>query len=91
MANYTASLMHGNRDAEGVRTFEGPEDLMSQSPVRVMRAFMDWVDAHSGLDHIDFELNAAMKSKDGKTVTALGNLIFDGNSEQPFICMITKT
>ncbi len=85
MALYKATLMHGARDAEGVHMFEAPEDLMSQTPVRIMRTFMAWIDAHAGIGHVDFELNAAMKNKDGAVVTALGSLIFHETDEQPFI------
>lgn len=89
MASYSATLMHGSRDSEATRIFDGPDDLMGRSPASVMRAFMEWIDANAGIGHVDYELNAAMKSKDGKTVTALGVLNFGPHDEQPFICMIS--
>lgn len=88
-ATYQATFMHGNREAEGRHTFEAADDLMTHSPATVMRTYMEWLDAHGGVGHVDYELNAAMKSKDGKTVTTLGQLIFHGTDHQPFICMIS--
>ena len=89
MAMYSAVLMHGNRDAEGTYRFEGDDDLMARTPVRVMRAFMDWVGAKDGVGLVDYELNAALKDEKSGTVTASGKLIFD-DGIQPFVCMITK-
>ena len=90
VAKYKAVMMHGNRDAEGVHPFEAADDLLSHSPVTVMRAFMTAMDSSAGVGHIDYELNAAMKSKKGDIVTALGHLVFHGDNEQPFICMISR-
>lgn len=89
MARYDAVMMHGNRDAEGTHPFDGPDDLLSHSPATVTRTFMQAMEATSGVGHIDYELNATMKSKDNKIVTALGNLIFHGDDHQPFIVMIS--
>lgn len=90
MATYEAILMHGGRDAEGRHRFEAADDLMTHSPVRVMRTFMEWVDAHAGLGHVDYEINAALKGGKTPVVTTLGSLIFHGSDSQPFICMISR-
>jgi hypothetical protein len=90
MATYEACLMHGVRGTEGRYRFEGPEDLMDKSPARVMRHFMEWVDAEAGLGHVDYELNAAMKNDQVKIVTALGTMNFSELSRQPFVCMIAR-
>jgi len=90
MATYQAILMHGGRAGEATREFEGPDDLMTHSAMTVMRSYMDWINEHAGLGHVDYEVNAAMKSKDDRVVTTLGNLIFHGNDYQPFVCMISK-
>ena len=89
MATYTAVLMHGNRGGEGTHTFEGDADLMSRSPVRILRVFMAALEGKAGLGHIDYEVNAAMKNEDKNVVTALGNLILHGDDTQPFVCMIS--
>lgn len=90
MASYEAVLMHGVRGSEGRYRFEGPDDLMDRTPARVMRHFMEWVDANAGVGHVDYELNAAMKNDEAKIVTALGRMIFSENSTQPFVCMIAR-
>ena len=89
MATYNAVLMHGERGGEGNYSFEGDDDLLSRSPVKVMRAFLKHLDDNAGLGHIDHEINAAMKNKEKGVVTALGNLIFHGDDAQPFVCMIS--
>ena len=91
MATYEAILMHGNRGGEGKYSFEGKDDLLKRSPVKVLRAFLEYLDEHAGIGHIDYEINAAMKNKEKGVVTALGNLVFHGDDEQPFICMISAT
>ncbi len=90
MAKYQAVLMHGKRDAEGNHPFEAAEGLMQHSPARITRTFMEAMEAVSGVGHIEYELNATMKSRDGKIVTALGNLVFHGDDVQPFIVMISE-
>ena len=90
MATYEAVLMHGIRGSEGTYRFEGPDDLMDRSPVRVMRHFMEWINANAGIGHVDYELNAAMKNDDVKIVTALGRMNFSPMSHQPFVCMIAR-
>jgi hypothetical protein len=91
MAQYTAVLMHGNRDAEGRHRFEADDDLMTHSPATVMRVFMEAMDETAGVGHIDYELNAAMKNRESTIVTTLGSLIFHHDNLQPFICMIARS
>ena len=90
MTNFTAVIMHGTRDTEGRYAFEGPEDLLSKTPVRVMKTFMDYVEEHAHIGHIDYAINAAMKNDGAGIVTVLGELHFEHNSNQPFMCMISK-
>lgn len=90
MATYLAQIMHGNRNADRDYQFEAGADLMDHTPSVVLRTFIEHLNRTAGLGQIDYELNAAMKSKSGNTVTALGNFIFSQNDEQPFICMISK-
>ena len=88
MARYGATIMHGKRDAERTIEFDGPEDLMSHSPMTVMRTFMQYLDDHANIGHIDYEVNAAMKSEKSAVVTVLGELKFASGDHQPFMCMI---
>lgn len=90
MANFQAVLMHGSRGGEGTYRFEGPDTLLKKSPVKAARVFMEYLEAtHPALGHIDYEINAALKNKDKQVVTILGNLVFHGDDEQPFMCMIS--
>lgn len=88
MRIYKATLMHGNRAGEGRYAFEAPELLAQASPVRIMRAFMEYLEEAAHVGHIDYEINAAMKNKDAGVVTVMGVLHFENNSDQPFVCMI---
>lgn len=88
MARYGATIMHGKRDAERTIEFDGAEDLMSRSPISVMRAFMAYIDAHANIGHVDYEVNTAMKSASAEVVTVLGELKFASGDHQPFMCMI---
>ncbi len=90
MASYTAILMHGNRSAEGTYRFEAEDGLLSRTPITVLRTFLEWVEEHTPLDHIDYEVNAAMRNKDKGVVTALGSLHFEDDGDQPFVCMISE-
>ena len=88
MKTYHAGLMHGNRDGEGRYEFDAPELLAQTSPVRIMRAFMEHVEKTAKVGHIDYEINAAMKNTEAGVVTVLGELQFENDSAQPFVCMI---
>ena len=80
--------MHGERGGDGSYEFDGPDDLFSHSAMTILRTFMAHLEASAGLGHIDYHVNAAMKNKEKQVVTSLGSLVFHGNDEQPFVCMI---
>jgi len=44
MARYTARMMDAATGGEGAYDFDGPDNLLSLTPVRVVRAFMEHVD-----------------------------------------------
>lgn len=89
MSKYSAVVMHGKRGGEGNYTFEGPENLLESSPVKVMRAFMESVEAKDGMGFMDYEINAALKNKALGVVTVIGEMKFEKHGDQPFMCMIT--
>ncbi|MEM8728301.1 MAG: hypothetical protein AAGF79_00160 [Pseudomonadota bacterium] len=89
MAKYGATIMHGNRDGQRVVSFDGPEDLMDRSPMSVLRVLMEHLDSASNIGHIDYEVNAALKSEKATVVTVLGELKFRSGDHQPFMCMIS--
>lgn len=89
MAQYKFTLMHGNREAYGSYPFEGPEDLLSQSPVKVMKVAMDQIDKEAHVGHIDYHLFSCLKDKHTGIVTALGDFVFHGDDTQPFTALIS--
>ncbi len=90
MATYSVRMMDASTGGEGRYAFEGPDDLFSETPVRIVKTFMDHVD-RSLLphEHIDYEINAAFKNSEHRTVTALGQLILEHLPPIPFMMMIT--
>ena len=90
MATYGATIMHGRRGGDRTFDFQGPDDLMTHSPMTVMRTFMAWLDDTADLGHIDYQVNAAMKNEKYMVVTVLGELTFEKGDHQPFVCMISE-
>jgi hypothetical protein len=90
MARYTARLLDSASGNEGRYDFDGPDDLMQQTPVRVVRHFMEYIDKTVlPAQHVDYELNAAMKNQSASVVTAMGQLLFERDVvPEPFLLMI---
>ncbi len=90
MAVFTARLMDANSGNEGVYDFEAPADFMTRTPVRIVRHFMEFIDKDVlPTQHVDYELNAALKNAERGIVTAMGNLHFEhGEDPAPFLLMI---
>jgi len=89
MATYTARMMAADTGAENTYSFDGPDDLFKQTPVRIVRTFMEYVDVKLlPAEHIDYELNAAFKNDKAQVVTALGSLILEHGGSIPFLLMI---
>lgn len=91
MATYTARLMDAETGNEGLYDFEGPDDLLLKTPVRIVRHFMEHVEEDVlPTQHVDYELNAAMKNATKAVVTAMGELHFENNGTVPFMLMISS-
>ncbi len=90
MAKFGATIMHGKRGGERTFEFDGPDDLMTHSPVTVMRTFMAWLDETAHVGHIDYQVNAAMKNEKYQVVTVMGELVFEKGDHQPFVCLISE-
>lgn len=91
MASYKATMMDAQTGGESRYPFEGPEDLLERTPVRVVRYFMELVDRTIlPAEHIDYELNFALKNDHYKVVTAAGTLIRENGGTIPFLMMIAK-
>ncbi|MDQ0314082.1 hypothetical protein [Amorphus orientalis] len=91
MADYVASMMDAATGGENKYPFQGPDDLLDRTPVRIIRHFMEIVDRELlPAEQIDYELNAAMKNRQIGVVTAIGSLIRENGGEIPFLLMISK-
>lgn len=90
MARYTLTMMHGNREAEGVHSFEEADDLLIHSPVTVMRAAMKQIDETAHVGHIEYHLFSCLKHDKTGIVTALGDLLFEHGDPQPFTAFVSK-
>ena len=91
MTIYTAIVVDGDTGGEGRYDFEYDGDLMKHSPGTAVRTFMESVDRDVlPTEHVDYELNAAMKNTAGTIVTALGSLIRERDGAVPFMMMIAE-
>ncbi len=91
MATYRARMIDSATGAEGSYDFEAPDDLLSTTPVRIVRTFME----HVGKDlfphqHVDYELNVALKHSGHDIVTAIGALVLEHTPTLPFMVMISS-
>jgi len=90
LATYLATVLSGVEDATpGFYPFEAPDDLFSATADKIVRKFFEHVDKDLFHHHVDYEVNAATKSKDGTTVTAMGALVLGNGSELPFLLRIS--
>lgn len=88
MRKFSAILMHGNRAAQGEYEFEGDDRLFDDTPVKIMRAFMDSIEERLGVGFIEYEINGALKNTAALVVTVIGEFHFEDENSQPFMCMI---
>ncbi|MEO1199090.1 MAG: hypothetical protein AAFX39_07630 [Pseudomonadota bacterium] len=91
MGRYQATMMHATTGGEGIYPFDGPDDLLTKTPVRVVRHFMELVDTKLfPEDHVEYELNAAMKNAERGVITAMGSMHLHDGPPLPFLVMIAK-
>ena len=85
-----AIVMHGERDAEGRYEFELDGQIETMTPMKVVEQFMEHVD-HDLFpkEHVEYECNAAFKSKDRHVVSAIGQMHFT-HGAMPFLMMISR-
>ena len=90
MAQYRARMMDASTGGEGIYDFEDGDALMSETPVRIIRRFMEHV-KHDLISsaYKDYQLNAAFKNDDVNVVTGLGTLILTNQPPIPFAIMIS--
>ncbi len=91
MVTYNAKMLSDAEDSvPGHYPFEASEELFEESADKIVRTFFQHVDKDIFHHHIDYELNAALKSKNGKAVKAMGSIIMKGGSHLPFVLLISK-
>ena len=71
--------------------FEAPDDLFSRPADEIVEAFANHIhEAGVIRSSASYELNSAMKNREKNVVTAIGNLILNGD-HLPFVVMISTT
>lgn len=95
MAHYRAHMMSANRGTEAKYDFDAGDDLLSRSPVKVLKAFFDNVEGDPiPKGDLEYEINAAFKRETsvGPVVTAMGSLHLQDNDgpAMPFMVMIAN-
>ncbi len=91
MTKYTAIVIDAETGGEGRYDFELGDEFLKKSPDKIVHAFMDFVDRDVlPAEHIDYEINAAIKNPASTVVTALGSLIREHDGALPFMMMISE-
>ena len=83
MAVMKATLIHGRHEGQDTYEYEMADELLDASPVRTMQAFMEYMDEAAHLGHLDYEINAAIKEKEGNVTTVIGAILFSETNRQP--------
>ena len=91
MKTYYARMMDAETGGEGSYRFEGPDNLMKLTADEIVSAFFTAVEPTILKNHVDWEINGAMKNKERSVVTAMGALVPDRNEpDMPFLLMISE-
>ena len=90
MTTYFARMLDAENGNEASYEFSGPPDLMNLTANDIVGVFFDDVDHTILDDHVDWELNAALKNPERRVVTAVGSLIPKKDTPPiPFLLMIS--
>jgi hypothetical protein len=92
MARYQARMMDSVSGAEGSYAFEHRDDLMERPADDVVAAFFEHAEREVFTrDHVEYELNGALKNKALRTVVAIGSLHMHDHPKdaQPFTIFIS--
>ena len=89
MAVYRARMIDAATAGEHTFEFNGRDDLMSDTPVRIVRAFFDTVDRHLfPVKHKDWEVNCAFKNADRGVACVMGVLHCEEGPHLPFAVFV---
>lgn len=90
MAAYRARMIDALTPGESTFEFEARDDLMSDTPVRVVRGFFETVPMHVfPVAHTDWEVNAAFKSPDRTVACVMGVLHRKQGAPLPFAVFVS--
>jgi hypothetical protein len=94
MTQYRVRMLDSVSGAEGTYAFEHRDDLMARPADDVIAAFFEYADrAIFNREHVEYELNGAVKNKKQKTVVAIGSLQMSGDAtdddRRPFTIFIS--
>jgi len=93
MARYQVRMLDSISGAEGAYRFDNRDDLMRRPADEVVAAFFEYAEREVFTrDHVEYELNGVLKSRDANTVVAIGTLHMRDhpNDQQPFTVFISK-
>lgn len=89
MATYRARMIDASTPGEDTYEFDARDDLMSDTPVRIVRAFFETVERSLiPVEHIDWEVNAAFKSTEHKVACVMGVLHAKTGAPVPFAVFV---
>ncbi|WP_413207205.1 hypothetical protein [Rhodospirillum sp. A1_3_36] len=90
MTKYKAVMFDAETGAQNIYEFESENHLMEQSRMRLIEAFMEYVD-HVELpkEDIRYEIQTALKNHELGVVTAVGVLKL-AHGDIPFMVMISR-
>jgi hypothetical protein len=90
MTKYKAVMFDAQTGAQNTYEFASEDHLMEQSRMRLIEAFMEYVD-HVELpkEDIGYEIQTALKNHELGVVTAVGVLKL-ANGDIPFMVMISR-
>ncbi|NBC32239.1 MAG: hypothetical protein GVY13_06130 [Alphaproteobacteria bacterium] len=71
--------------------FDAPDDVFVRPADEAVEAFMAHLHEAGVISSaVSYELNSAVKNREKNVITAIGNLILNGD-ELPFVAMISRT
>jgi len=91
MASYIARIMDAETGGENTYHFEGPDDLLDQTPMRIVRTFFESIEKSMfPHEHLDYEINTAHKRKEHNVVLITGSYHLHSGDDLPFLMMIAR-
>lgn len=91
MAVYRARMLDALTPGEDTYEFQARDDLMNDTPVRIVRAFFETIDRSLiPVVHVDWEVNAAFKVADRGVACVMGLLHLKEGAPVPFTVFVSR-